>query len=318
MSIISRRTFVKQSGIITVSTLTFGRSREGRPSGSEPNVKFPPALRDRLAVASWPFRGLIEAPENKWARDPKLPGMDLKDFGAMVVKRFGLHNIEPLDSHFRSKDPAYIQEVRAATEKAGAHVINVAVDIRSSYYDPDPAKRKNAVDTSRTWIENAAALGAPSVRLHIAGVEKVKPDLERTAESLKRVADYAAAKNIVANLENDDNFTEDPFFIVAVLERVKNPFLRALPDFCNSMLTHDQGFNDRALRALFSHAYSIAHVKDSEVGDKGKLFTVDVAKCFEIARQSGFRGYFSMEWEGSGEPFAGTRKLIDLSVKHLG
>jgi len=318
MPILSRRTFVKQSALITASTLSIGRSSIGWPLDSEPNVKFPPAVRDRLAVASWPFRGFIEAPENGWARDPKLPGMDLKEFGAMVVKQFGLHNIEPLDSHFRSKDPAYFKEVRTATENAGARIINVAADIRTSYYDPDPAKRKNAIDTSRTWIENAAALGAPSVRLHIAGAEKIKPDLDRTVESLKRVADYAAAKNVVANLENDDNSTEDPFFIVAVLERVKNPFLHALPDFCNSMLTHNQEFNNRALRALFSHAYSIAHVKDSEIGDKGKLFTVDVAKCFEIARQSGFRGYFSMEWEGSGEPFAGTRKLIDLSLKHLG
>jgi hypothetical protein len=84
------------------------------------------------------------------------------------------------------------------------------------------------------------------------------------------------------------------------------------------MLTHDQEFNNRALTALFKHAYSIAHVKDSEVGDGGKLFTVDVAKCFVIAKASGYRGYFSMEWEGQGEPYAGTQKLIDLTLKYLG
>jgi hypothetical protein len=42
-----------------------------------------------------------------------------------------------------------------------------------------------------------------------------------------------------------------------------------------------------------------------------------VAKCFEIAKASGYRGFFSMEWEGAGEPYAGTQKLIDLSLKYL-
>ncbi len=313
----SRRTFLQRSAVATASTLALEWSRESWSFQSGPDIKFPTAVRDRLAVGSWPFRAFIDAPGNKWARDPKLPGMDLKDFGAMVVEKFGLHNIEPLDFHFRSTEPAYIRDVRTGTEKAGAHVVNVAVDMRASYYDPDAAQRSKAVEISTKWIDIAAALGSPSVRLHIAGVGKVKPDVDRTVESLKQVAGHAAARNVVANLENDDNFTEDPFFIVQVLEKVKSPYLHALPDFCNSMLTHDQEFNDRALKAMFGHAYNIAHVKDSEVGDKGKLFTVDVAKCFEIAKASGYRGYFSMEWEGAGEPYSGTQKLIDLSLKYL-
>jgi sugar phosphate isomerase/epimerase len=57
-------------------------------------------------------------------------------------------------------------------------------------------------------------------------------------------------------------------------------------------------------------------VKDSEV-DNGKVFRVDVAKTFAIAKQAGYRGYFSMEWEGEGEPYEGTRKLIEASLKYL-
>ncbi len=318
MSCYSRRTFLRQSGILMGSSLVLQGTREVWSLDTGPDFKFPAAPRDRLSVASWPFRAFIEAPNNKWDRDPKLPGMDLKDFGAMVVKKFGLRNIEPLDSHFRSTEMSYIQEMRAATEKAGARVINLPVDIRQSYYDPDPAQRKKAVEASKMWIDIAAALGSPSVRLHIAGAGKLKPDVDRAVESLKQVSDYAATKKVIATLENDDNFTEDPFYIVEILTKVKNPYLRALPDFCNSMLTHDQEFNNRGLEAMFSHAYNIAHVKDSEVGDKGKLATVDVAKCFEIAKASGFRGYYSMEWEGAGEPYAGTQKLIDLSLKYLG
>lgn len=312
----SRRSLLRSSSTLAAAAaLKWGEGAWALPTG--PDLRFPVELRRRLAVASWPFRAFIEAPRNKWARDPKLPSMDLKEFGALAVKKFGLHNIEPLDQHFGSTDMAYIKQLRAATEKAGARVINIPVDARDSFYDPDLVGRKKAIETSKKWIDIATTLGSPSVRLHIAGAKNIKPDVGRTAESLKQVAHYGAEKNVLVNLENDDNYTEDPFFIVNVIERVNNPYLRALPDFCNSMLTHDQDFNNRALANLFRHAYNISHVKDSEVGDRAKLFTVDVAECFKIAKSSAYRGYFSMEWEGQGEPFAGTQKLVDLSLKYL-
>jgi sugar phosphate isomerase/epimerase len=310
----SRRTFLRTSS----AWAAWWFLKTGRNVfPSEPSLQFPTEPRARLAVASWPFREFIESPTNKWARNQKKPGIDLKDFGAMVAKKFGLTNIEPLGSHFRSTDAAYLRELRETTERAGAHIIDIPVDIESSFYDPDTTKRRKSIEAGRKWIEIAAAVGSPSVRLHIAGVRNVKPDIVRTAESLKHVAEYGAEKNVVVNLENDDNITEDPFFIVQVLEKVNSPYLHALPDFCNSMLTHDQEFNNRAMEAMFKYAYNISHMKDSEVGDKGERYTVDVAKCFEIAKAAGYRGYFSMEWEGGGDPYEGTQKLIDLSLKYL-
>jgi len=312
----SRRSFLKTSATLAAGAVLSGDS-DLWSFASGPSLEFPTTPRERLAVATWPFRAFIESPTNRWARNPKLPGMDLKEFGARVVEKFGLHNIEPLDQHFRSTDLAYVRELREATEKAGARVINIPVDAQDSFYDPDAAKRQKAITTGKKWVDIAVALGSPSVRLHIAGAHNVKPDVNRAAESLRQLAEYSAQKNVLVNLENDDNVTEDPFFIVQVLEKVNNAYLHALPDFCNSLLTHDQEFNNRAMEAMFKHAYNIAHVKDSEVGDKGKLYTVDVAKCFAIAKATGYRGYFSMEWEGQGEPYAGTQRLIDLSLKYL-
>jgi len=287
-------------------------------ASTEPNLTFPSAARERLAVPSWPFRGYIVAPLNKWARDPKLPGMDLKDFAAMVVKQFNVRNIEPLDQHFSSTEASYLREFRASVEKAGVHVVNIAADPRYSFYDSVDAQRQKAVDNGKKWIDVAVAISSPSVRLHIAEARHVKPDVARAAESLKRVAEYGAEKNVLVNLENDDNVTEDPFFIVQVIEKVSHPYLHALPDFCNSMLTHDQEFNNRAMDAMFKHAYNISHMKDAETGEKGKLFTVDAAKCFAIAKANGYRGYFSVEWDQEGDPNAGVKKFIEESFKNLG
>src|SRR2546427_8111944 len=66
-----------------------------RPCG--PYLDFPTEPRDRLAVASYPFRAFIERPGAR-SRDRKQPGMDLEEFAGMVVKRFNVRNIEPLST----------------------------------------------------------------------------------------------------------------------------------------------------------------------------------------------------------------------------
>src|SRR5216684_3889241 len=243
----NRRTFLQAAAAAPLGRALFA---------AEPDIKFPTEPRARLGVASYPFRAFIDSGHNR-DRDKTKPGMDLKQFPAMVREKFNVRNIEPLDSHFRSLEPAYLHELREAVEKAGMHIINIPLGVRASLYDPDPAKRA-----------------------------------------------------IVINLENDDPKTEDAFFLVKIIEQVNNPYLHGLPDFCNSMLKGDEKYNYDAVAAMFRHAYNISHVKDSEV-DNGKVFRVDVGKTFAIAKQAGYRGNFSMEWEGEGGPYEGTQKLID-------
>jgi len=313
---LSRRNFLKSS-IVSVFGACSVLAGE-RPSVAEPgpHLEFPVVPRERLAVTTWPFRMYMESPANRW-RDPKLPGMDLKEFPAMVASKFGLHNVELLAAHFPSVEKGYLRGLRAAVEKAGSHIIDIPVGATTSFYDPDESKRREAIDYGKKWIDIAATAGSPSVRLHIAGVNGVAPDADRTAESLKQVADYGAQRNVIVTLENDDLVTEDAFFIVRVIDKVQNPYLRALPDFANSMLSGDPEFNYDALALMFRHAYNISHMKDSEVGEGGRVYTVDVERIFRIAEAAGYRGYFSLEWEGRGGAYEGTSRLLTESLKYL-
>ncbi len=281
----------------------------------EPHISFPTAPRDRLAVASYPFRAYIDSPNNR-DRNHSLPGMELTEFPAEVVKKFNVHNIEPLNSHFRSLDAEYLARFREALQKANVKAVDIAVDGRYSFYDEDPAGRKKAVAYAKTWVDAAVAIGCPSIRTHIEG--KSSPNVPRTVESLREVTSYGAEKNVVINLENDDLVSEDAFFIVKVIEAVDSPYLHALPDFANSMLTGDADFNYRAVQAMFQHAYCICHVKDGETGDGGKEVSIDMEKTFGILKASGYRGYLSMEYDReSGDPYAATAKLIEQSLQYL-
>ncbi|HEV2117966.1 MAG TPA: sugar phosphate isomerase/epimerase family protein [Terriglobales bacterium] len=320
MSPLSRRSFLKRSlGAATACAVApavefLGGSLEAATNG--PHMTFPTAVRERISVASWPFRFWIDSPTNTY-RDHSKPGMTLLEFPAMVVKEFKANNIEPLGDHFASTDAAYLRQFREAVQRAGCHIVDIPMGGRESYYDADPGVRQKAIELGKKWVDVAVAVGSPSIRNHIGRAKNSKPDVGRTAEALGQVVNYAGSKNVVVNLENDDLESEDAFFIVNVIKKVNSPWLHALPDFCNSMLSGNADFNYRAVTAMFGHAYNICHVKDSEVGDGGKVYRIDIPKSFGILKASGFKGYCSMEWEGAGDSYQGTHKLVADTLKYL-
>ena len=283
------------------------------PAEAGPSVHFPTTAREQIAIASYPFRDFVASREDKSGGGK----MELKDFAAHVSAKFNIKKIEPWSPHFRSLDKAYLEELRAAVAKAGGAIVNMAVDGEHSPYAMDSTERDLAVAGSKQWIDVAVTIGSPSVRTHIPAANDSKPDVERTAESLKRVAEYGAAKNVVVHLENDDAVSEDPFFIVKVIEKVNSPWLHALPDFGNSVAAHDDDYAYKGVDGMFAHAYGISHVKEIEAGEQGKIAHVDLAKTFGIAKQHGYKGYFSMEWDSTGDPYAGTAGLIEKTLKNL-
>jgi sugar phosphate isomerase/epimerase len=279
-------------------------------------MRFPGAARERIAIASYPFREFIAGRDEKAGSGGGK--MELKDFAAHVGAKFNIRKIEPWSEHFRSLEKGYLKELRAAVAKAGGAIVNIAVDGEHSPYAADGAERVRAIAFSRQWIDAAVAVGSPSVRTNIPPAKDAKPDVERTAASLARVAEYGAAKNVVVNLENDNAVSEDPFFLVKVIEKVNSAWLHALPDFANTLAAYDEEYAYRGIEEMFGHAYNISHVKETEVGDgKDKVAHVDLARTFGIAKKHGYKGYFSMEWDSPGDPYAGTAGLIEKTLKNL-
>jgi len=125
-------------------------------------------------------------------------------------------------------------------------------------------------------------------------------------------------KNIVVNFENDDPVSEDPFFLVELLDRLNSPWLHANPDFANTLATGREEYAYRGIDAMFAHAYNICHVKAMETGERdGKLYQVDLARTFGILKAHNYRGYCSMEFDSPGDPYAGTADLIQKTLQYL-
>jgi sugar phosphate isomerase/epimerase len=319
MSKTTRRQFVGQCAGATLETWLLPAVLQA--STSAPSVHFPSDPRERVAVAAYPFREFIVGWKGWDGKTPSsVPAaqqIELKDFAAHVRQKFNVYKIEPWSPIFPSTDRKYLEQFHTAVEKAGSAVVDIAVDAQHSQYSTDPLEREKALAVSKRWVDVGVALGSPSIRTHIDAAKDSKPNVPRAADTLSRVADYAAKKNVVVHLENDNPISEDPFFIVQVIEKVNSPWLRALPDFGNSLAAHDEDFAYRAIDAMFAHAYGICHVKDGELNDEGKAVHVDLARTFDILKRHAYKGYCSIEYDAPGDPYKPTAELVEKTISFL-
>jgi sugar phosphate isomerase/epimerase len=313
----SRRDFLKQvTGFACAYGFSIESSAQEKSQVAPPHLDFPARPRDRLAVTSWPFRAYIASPANR-AQKSGVTTIDMKEFPAMVVEKFGVYNVNPLLSHFSSTDPAYLASFREAVAKARSHIVDLGLS-GGRFATSDSSVAEAAVKQSCQWIDIAVAVGSPSVRQHLAVQKGETPDPDAAADHLSRLADYGGKRNIVVNLENDNAVAEDPYFIVGVLKKVNHPYLRALPDFGNSIVKYGEEANEKAVAAMLPHAFNMVHVKGMLQPEGGPVYHVDLKKMFAIARQSSYPGYYSMEFDtNGGDPFTGTTQLIDETLKNL-
>ena len=284
--------------------------------GAKPNLIFPTDISHRLSVSTYPFRSVIGKTGTSDAAPTGKPRMTLPEFAGTIVRDFGVYGIEPWSHHFDSIEPEYLSSLKDAFGKAGLQVVNIPCDVNVKPCGTG-AQASEAQVTWRKWVDAAKVIGSPSIRVHVPAAS-ANEDISCAVGALKAIAAYGSEKGIVINLENDDPASEDPYRVEKVIKAVNSPYLRSLPDFCNSMqIRNDQAQNLQALKRLFALASNISHVKDVEIVE-GKELRVDVAPIFAAAKAAGYRGYFSMETEGSLDPYVGTRQLIAAARHSLG
>ena len=242
MDSLTRRVFLERLSALAAGGILASNAPAALAQGaSEPHIIFPTRPRDRIAIPSYPFRAYIVSPDNR-ERDDDLPAMNLLDFPAHVAEKFDVHNIEPLSTHFTSTEPDYLDDFRQIMHKTKVHPVNIAVGASHSFYDADAPDARDGGRFRKEWVDVAVRIGSPGIRTHIAATKNSSPNAGRCSESLRAVADYAAERNIVVTLENDDLVSEDAFFIVKVIEAVRPPLSSRVAGFCE--------FHDERRRGL--------------------------------------------------------------------
>jgi hypothetical protein len=192
------------------------------------------------------------------------------------------------------------------------------VDGEHSPYSADPAEREKAVSFSKQWIDAAAIVGSPSVRTNIPPRKRLEARCGTDREEREARRRVRCGQKHRREPGKRQPGERGSVFLVKVIEQVNSPWLHALPDFANTLAAFEEDYAYKGIDAMFGKAYNISHVKETEVGDgKDKIAHVDLPRTFAIAKKHAYKGYFSMEWDSPGDPYAGTLGLIEKTLKNL-
>lgn len=180
------------------------------------------------------------------------------------------------------------------------------VSSSAQMHQVDPEKRKAQMADARRFIDLAAALGVPYVR--VFGNDIVGPRDEaivRVAGGLRELGEYSGPKNVTVLIESHGDFTDSPT-LRAVLEQADSPHVALLWDAHHTFVSgkEDPAYTYSQVGKFIRHT----HLKDSLRDDKGVHYVltgkgdVPVKKQVEVLVQNGYRGYFSFEWEKVWHP----------------
>jgi sugar phosphate isomerase/epimerase len=175
----------------------------------------------------------------------------------------------------------------------------------------DATKRAREIADAKRFVDLAANLGAPYVRIFGDGATLPKgaaPSEElktRVATGLKELGDYAGPRQVTVILESHDNFTSSAT-LDDVFSKTDSPHVALLWDAHHTFAAggEDPEFTVKRLGKWIRHT----HLKDSVQNGEDRKYvltgrgTVPVKRQIEALEAIGYSGYFCFEWEKVWHP----------------
>src|SRR5690606_14006073 len=152
----------------------------------------------------------------------------------------------------------------------------------------------------RNWVECAARLGAPNLRV-FAGREVPRDRwaeiLPQVVAGLREAAEYGRQFGVMIALQNHAEYLKTADEVLEVLDRVDSDWLGMNLDI-GSFRTPDP-YDDIARVAPYAVTWQIKE----ELTLDGKLVKTDLHRVMQIIRDSGYRGYIPIETLGPEDPY---------------
>jgi len=194
----------------------------------------------------------------------------------------------------RSVSLMQVDEARDLCRQNRLHI--VCLDLRNDFTYLDPGLLAAEIERVQAWIKGASRLGAPMVRIWAGKDRQDAKALQRVTRSLKAVIPVAESTGVKLALENHGGITYDPDVIPTVIDAIGSSSLGACADFG----WFEPGARMSGLRRLFPYAIH-SHAKSYEFFGDDPERNLDYETIGRIAADAGYKGLFSIEFEGPGE-----------------
>jgi sugar phosphate isomerase/epimerase len=253
--------------------------------------KRPGAPRLALSLAAYSFRDSF-----KTAAPHHIDMFDFVDFCA----DHGCEGAELTSYYF----PTPITDEFLIKLKRHAFLRGVAISgsaVGNNFALPAGEKRSKEIKLVKDWIDHAALLGAPHIRV-FAGPKPKDIDLAEAKklciEGLDETADYAGSRGIFLGLENHGGIVAEPEGLLEIVKAVKSPWLGVNLDTGNFQT--DDPYADLARCA----PYAVNVQLKVEITRRNKKSEPsDLPGLIRILRDANYQGYVALEYEGSEDPW---------------
>lgn len=214
----------------------------------------------------------------------------------------GFDAVDPTGYYFPGyPDPpedAFVYDIKKKAFLLGLDISGTGV--RNDFTLPYGSEREDDIMLVCRWIDIAAKLGAPVVRI-FAGREIAKGEMkeevfERVIEGINTCVAYGKKKGVLTVLQNHNEFLKTADQVLQIHKQVASNWFGLNVDI--GSLRQGDPYEEIARLAPYAYTWQIKE----NVFRKGKEEKTDLKKIVTILRETGYRGYIPLETLGPGDP----------------
>jgi sugar phosphate isomerase/epimerase len=265
----------------------------------------------RLSLAAYSFRNHFAFMKGKPRKVAKRP-MDLFQFIDFCGDH-GCAGTELTSYFFQPKvSREYLTALRRRAFLRGVEISGTAVG--NNFSLPAGETRQAQIAYVKEWIDHAAVLGAPHIRV-FAGREAKGVDREQAdrwaIECLRECCDHAAKHGIFLGIENHDSIG-DAKSLLNFVKAVDHPWFGVNLDSGN--FRTDNPYEDFAASAPFAVNVQLK----TELRVAGKKAPADLPRLMAILKKARYQGYVAVEFEAAEDPYEAVPPLLKKLKPLLG
>lgn len=300
--ITSRRRFINRLGLVSA-----GLALAPRLLPAIEPIQRPGKSRLLLSLAAYSFRDFFK-PGARPANAPAGAGQDFDLFQFVdYCADHGCAGTE-LTSYYFPKDVSddYLVRLRRQAFLRGVAVSGTSVG--NTFTLPSGPKRDAEIAAVKQWIDHAAVLGAPHIRIFAgsASREVLKEEATRLCiAAMEECADYAGKKGIFLGLENHGGIVAEPDDLLAIIHAVKSPWMGINLDTGNFHTADPYADLERCV------PYAVNVQFKAEVSPRGqKAAPADLPRLVKMLRDGNYQGFVALEYESKEDPWTAVPTLL--------
>ena len=258
----------------------------------------------KLSLAEWSLHRTINNGE-----------MTNLDFPRFAKTKYNIDAVEYVSTFFTGKgeDKTYLQNLKNECKKYGVKSLLIMVDGEGPLADTSESVRDKTVENHHKWVKAAKFLGCHSIRVNVQGQGTMEQAKKAAIDGLSKLCDYAASYKINVIVENHGGNSSNGKWLTDVIKAVHKPNCGTLPDFGN-FYEYDRYLGTQEMMPFAKGVSGKSYDFDA----KGNETKIDYARMIKIVKDSGYKGYIDVEYEGSrlseDEGIKATKLLLDRLI----